>query len=87
MSKAGFSTRLSAKGQVVIPKPIRTANGWHEGLELVVEATGTSVVLRPRAESRARAAEALLGCAGYAGPRRTLAEMKKAIAREARARK
>jgi AbrB family looped-hinge helix DNA binding protein len=81
------STRLSAKGQVVIPKAIRDASGWRAGLELVVEATETGVVLRPRALTRARAAKELLGCTGYQGPRRSLAEMEAAIAREARAKK
>jgi AbrB family looped-hinge helix DNA binding protein len=81
------STRLSAKGQVVIPKPIRDATGWHTGVELVVELTEAGVVLRPRALTRARAAEELLGCTGYRGPRRSLAEMDAAVAREAKRRK
>jgi AbrB family looped-hinge helix DNA binding protein len=82
-----FSTRLSAKGQVVIPKAIRDANDWRTGLDLVVEVTEGGVVLRPRALTRARAAEELLGCTGYQGPRRSLAEMDAAVAREAKARK
>lgn len=81
------STRLSAKGQVVIPKAIRDASGWHAGLELVAEATHDGVVLRPRALTRSRVAEDLLGCTGYKGPRRSLAEMDGAIEREAKSRK
>jgi len=81
------ATRLSAKGQVVIPKTIRDASGWRAGLELIVEVTEDGVVLRPRALTRARAAEELLGCTGYRGPRRSLAEMNAAVAREAKARK
>jgi AbrB family looped-hinge helix DNA binding protein len=81
------STRLSAKGQVVIPKAIRDASGWRAGLDLVVEAMEGGVLLRPRALTRARAAEELLGCTGYQGPRRSLAEMDAAIAREAKARR
>jgi bifunctional DNA-binding transcriptional regulator/antitoxin component of YhaV-PrlF toxin-antitoxin module len=71
----------------VIPKAIRDASGWRPGLELVAEATEEGVVLRPRALTRARAAEELLGCTGYRGPRRSLAEMDAAIAKEARSRK
>lgn len=81
------ATRLSAKGQVVIPKPIRDAQGWEPGLELVVEVTEDGVLLRPRARSRALAAAELLGCANYRGPRRSLAEMEAAIASEAKARR
>jgi AbrB family looped-hinge helix DNA binding protein len=81
------ATRLSAKGQVVIPKTIRDASGWRAGLELIVEVMEDGVVLRPRALTRARAAEELLGCTGYRGPRRSLAEMNAAVAREAKVRK
>jgi len=81
------STRLSEKGQVVIPKAIREANGWLPGLELLVEATEGGVVLRPRALTRARTAAGLLGCTGYEGPRRSLAEMEAAVAKQAKARR
>jgi AbrB family looped-hinge helix DNA binding protein len=81
------STRLSGKGQVVIPKAIRDEYGWRDGLELIVEATDEGVVLRPRALTRTRAAQELLGCTGYKGPRVSLSEMDAAITREARARK
>jgi AbrB family looped-hinge helix DNA binding protein len=81
------ATRLSAKGQVVIPKTIRDASGWRAGLELIVEVMEDGVVLRPRALTRARAAEELLGCTGYRGPRRSLAEMNAAVVREAKVRK
>ena len=80
-------TRLSAKGQVVIPKPIRDAQGWHAGLELVAEQTDDGVLLRPRASSRAQAAAGLLGCAGYRGQRKSLSEMDAAIVREVKARR
>ena len=30
-------TRLSNKGQIVIPKQVRAAHGWEPGLEFVVE--------------------------------------------------
>jgi AbrB family looped-hinge helix DNA binding protein len=81
------STRLSAKGQVVIPKAIREASGWRPGLELEVEATADGAILRPKSLGRARAAESLLGCTGYRGPTRSLAEMSAAVEREAKRRR
>ena len=74
---------MSAKGQVVIPKVLRDARGWEPGTELVVEAAGDGVTLRAAVASRGEAAAGLLGCTGYRGPRRTLAEMDEAIARGA----
>lgn len=87
MRSATETTRVSAKGQVVIPKPIRDAQGWHAGVELVVEQTEDGVLLRPRASSRAQAAAGLLGCAGYRGRRRSLEEMEQAIVQVAKARR
>ena len=81
------STRLSAKGQVVIPKAIREAGGWRPGLELEVEATDDGAILLPKSLGRARAVESLLGCTGYRGPARSLAEMKAAVDREAKRRR
>ena len=39
-------TKLSAKGQVVIPKDVRDRLGWLQGSELEVVETGDSVILR-----------------------------------------
>ena len=42
-----FKTRLSTKGQVVVPKEIRQRRKWAAGAELVVEETPEGVLLRP----------------------------------------
>lgn len=39
-------TKLSAKGQVVIPKDVRDRLGWLQGSELELIETGDSVLLR-----------------------------------------
>ena len=39
-------TRVSDKGQVVIPKEIRDKLGFKEGTKLIVVATGDAVVLQ-----------------------------------------
>jgi AbrB family looped-hinge helix DNA binding protein len=41
-------TKLSAKGQVVVPKATRDRLGWSAGLDLEVVETGNAVTLRPR---------------------------------------
>ena len=41
-------TRLSSKGQVIIPKSIRQNHRWLIGQEFTVEDTGEGVLLRPK---------------------------------------
>lgn len=40
-------TRLSAKGQIVIPKDVRDRLGWVQGKDLEVVPVGDGVMLRP----------------------------------------
>ncbi len=62
------TTSLSSKGQVIIPKPIRTARNWRPGQKLAVIDTGDGVLLKP--------VEPFLK---YSGPAKTLAEMEDAV--------
>jgi len=41
------TTRLSTKGQVILPKTIRTARAWGPGTEFTVEETQEGILLRP----------------------------------------
>ena len=43
------TTKLSSKGQVIIPKLVRKAHHWEAGLELVVIDTGDGILLKPKA--------------------------------------
>lgn len=67
-------TRLSTKGQLIIPKEIRERHGWTAGMELIVEDHGNSVVLRRAEDLPVTTLEDLVGCAGYRGPSRSLEE-------------
>ena len=78
------TTRLSNKGQIVIPKNVRTAHGWEPGLEFIVEDTGDGIKLKPMIPYLETKAEELLGCVGYKGPKKSLKEMEAAIAKGAR---
>lgn len=80
-------TRLSSKGQVVIPGNIRAAHGWGAGTEFEVEDRGDAVILRVARPFAATRLEEVIGCTGYKGPKRTLAEMESAVAEGARERK
>ncbi len=81
------TTTLSSKGQVIIPKAVREAKGWHAGDEFVVEVLDGGVLLRPSRrvlEVRPTTIEEVLGCAGYRGPRMSLRDMEEGVRRGAR---
>ena len=81
------STRLSTKGQLIIPKDIRERHGWTPGVELIVEDRGDAVVLRRAEDLPETTLEDLVGCAGYRGPARSLEDMEAGIAKGARERR
>ncbi len=76
-------TKLSSKGQIVLPQGVREAHRWTPGTEFTVEDTPAGVLLRPVKPFPATAVDEVFGCAGYTGPRRTLADMQGAITAEA----
>jgi AbrB family looped-hinge helix DNA binding protein len=45
-------TKMSVKGQVVIPKDVRDALAWENGVELDVIKGANSVTLRPKSTKR-----------------------------------
>ncbi|HEX5795222.1 MAG TPA: AbrB/MazE/SpoVT family DNA-binding domain-containing protein [Geminicoccaceae bacterium] len=77
-------TRLSSKGQVIIPKAVRDRHGWEPGVELEVEDRGEAVVLRPANPFPPTTFEEVRGCLRYDGPPVTIQEMDAAVEREAR---
>ncbi|MSR16123.1 MAG: AbrB/MazE/SpoVT family DNA-binding domain-containing protein [Gammaproteobacteria bacterium] len=42
------TTKLSSKGQVIIPKTLRITHHWETGLELMVIDTGDGILLKPK---------------------------------------
>ena len=81
------TTKLSSKGQVVLPSSVRAARRWKPGITLAVENRPEGVLLRsvkPFAETQL---DQVVESVGYKGPRRTLKDMEKAIEHEARKRR
>jgi AbrB family looped-hinge helix DNA binding protein len=70
-----MTTRLSTKGQLIIPKDIRDRHGWVAGMELSIEERGDGVILRPVQALPETTLAEILGCTGYQGPRHSLEEM------------
>ncbi len=77
-------TRLSNKGQVVIPKAVRILHGWKPGLEFVIEDVGDGIKLKPITPYKKTTIEDVLGCMGYQGPKKSIKDMRAAIAKGAK---
>lgn len=77
-------TRVSSKGQVVLPKSVREAKRWTAGTELVVEATGDGVLLRPARPFAPTRLDDVASSVAWRGRPKTLADFERAIARGAR---
>ena len=74
-----ITTKLSSKGQVIIPKPIRTAYHWESGQDLIVIDTGEGVLLKPRTPFEETTVDDVASCLKYSGKPKTLEEMEEAI--------
>ena len=80
------TTRLSTKGQVILPKSIRTSRAWGPGTEFTVEETSDGVLLRPSGRFPRVSLEEVAGCLRSKRKAKTLPEMHSAIGREVRRR-
>ena len=78
------TTRLSSKGQVIIPKAFRSAHHWQAGLELMVIDTGDGILLKPRAPFVATALTDVAGMFKGKVQPKTDAEIQTALKRELR---
>jgi AbrB family looped-hinge helix DNA binding protein len=83
------NTKVSSKGQVIIPKAVRQARGWSEGTELIVEERPDGVLLRSKSPFKRTSIDEVIGSAGYKGLPKTLEDMEVGIeaARRDRAKK
>ena len=81
------TTKLSTKGQVVLPKSLRAARRWHPGTEFIIQEQDDGILLKPKVGTREPSWESLIGCVGYSGPRKSLKEMEAAVAAAARSQK
>jgi len=76
------TTKLSSKGQIVLPKSVRDACGWREGTEFVVETTADGVVLRTKKPFPPTSLAQVAGMLPYRGAARTLEDFERGIETE-----
>jgi AbrB family looped-hinge helix DNA binding protein len=80
------TTRLSTKGQIVLPQAIRVSRAWGPGTEFTLEETGDGILLRPAARFPDANLEDVAGCLRSRRKSKTPAQMRAAIGREVRRR-
>ena len=79
-------TKLSTKGQIVLPLRIRNSRAWSTGTEFTVEEMGDGILLRPVSASAALQPRHGGRLPPYKGKPKTLAQMRAAIATHVEAR-
>ncbi len=76
------TTKLSTKGQIVLPKNIRASRTWGPGMEFTVEETNDGILLRPAGRFPVTEIDEVAGCLRSHAKAKTLAQMDEAISRE-----
>jgi AbrB family looped-hinge helix DNA binding protein len=80
------TTKLSSKGQVIIPKSVREAYDWHAGMTFDICEHGDGILLRPSRPFQRTSLDEVAGCLTWSGPALTIEEMDEAVRKEARRR-
>jgi AbrB family looped-hinge helix DNA binding protein len=73
------TTRMSSKGQVIIPKALRHAHHWEEGQELIAIDMGDGILLKPKKPFPETTLDNVIGCLKYQEKPKSLEDMEDAI--------
>jgi len=79
-----LTTKLSSKGQVIIPKEIRSRHHWEPGQELQAIDTDDGILLRPASPFPETTIKDVASCLYYSGKPKTMGEMEAAIKKGAK---
>jgi AbrB family looped-hinge helix DNA binding protein len=73
------TTRLSSKGQVIIPKALRDAHHWENGQELIAISVGEGILLKSNNAFQATTLDQVAGCLTNSGTPKSLEDLEDAI--------
>ena len=73
------TTKISSKGQVVIPKSLRVAHHWEAGQELVVVDVGDGILFKPKSPFEETDINEVASSLKFTGKTRSLDDMDEAI--------
>lgn len=76
------TTRLSTKGQIIVPKDIRVSRAWGPGTEFTIEELRDGILLRPAVRFPETDLGQVTGCLRSERKSKTPAQMRTAIRRE-----
>ena len=74
-----MQTKLSSKGQVIIPKTLRSRYNWNVGQKLSVIDTGDGILLKTSQPFKNTDLEEVAGILKYSGKKISIDQMNKAI--------
>jgi AbrB family looped-hinge helix DNA binding protein len=74
-----ITTKLSSKGQVIIPKHLRHSYHWAVGQDLVVIDTGNGILLKAKTPFPETTLDQVAACLKYTGEPKSLDDMEDAI--------
>jgi len=78
------TTRLSSKGQIIIPQAVRESHQWLPGIEFAVIDMNGGILLTPIKPFPTVSVKDVIGCINYKGPKKSLKDMQDAIAKGAK---
>jgi AbrB family looped-hinge helix DNA binding protein len=84
ISAEKLTTTVSTKGQVILPRAIRSKRYWDAGTKLVVEDTPQGVLLKAAPLFKPTKMKDVFGMLKYKGKAKTIEEMNAAILAEAK---
>jgi len=73
------TTKISSKGQVVIPKSLRVAHHWEAGQELVVVDVGDGILFKPKSPFKETNLNEVASSLKFKGKTKSLEDMDEAI--------
>lgn len=73
------TTRLSSKGQVIIPKALRDAHHWEIGQELIAVDVGEGILLKSNGIFERTTLDQAAGCLKYSEEPKRLEDLEEAI--------
>jgi len=86
MTSDKLPTRVSTKGQIILPKALREQLRWGPGTRLIAEPAEGGVLLRAAPLFAPTRPEDMFGCLAYSGPPKTIEEMNAGVPAEAKRR-